>query len=225
MHAGPAIRLHAESAGTLAQMMRDVDPPADDDLASWGTRQKERRWLCRFLHSLPEREMFPVEVYHDDAPDFIVIPHANGQRIGIEVTELVSENRRAVQQMERKRGHAFERHRAGDIDDLDLPADRQWGMHLDEILVKKTRGLGWSTAVDDSWLLIVDSWHRTHLISQAELEAELEAFRVRYWAEYGNLFHRVYIDVSPGSTSERILCDVRRDFVAQYDARDPWPGA
>ena len=60
------------------------------------TEDCERWAICRFLSTFADTRLiqYPCKIIHEDKPDFILI-HSS-QKIGIEVTEVVPQNRAAI---------------------------------------------------------------------------------------------------------------------------------
>lgn len=81
----------------LTARLREIEPPKSHDMSEWNKHQREQRHVSRVFSSASLEHIFPMEVVQGESPDFSVTATRARLSIGIEVTELMSENEVFVQ--------------------------------------------------------------------------------------------------------------------------------
>jgi hypothetical protein len=255
MNGEPEIRIAVTSAEEMTSKLLAASPPdTGKEISDWTTKQRERLWFCRLFATLPNGPTFPGKVIHDDGPDFVFIEQHSHRRYGIEITEMVSKNYRAVEKMptypeevdgsddaegdsssagdaqdnhhhslgnraQRRRQHVPELFQANGSH---LAVAELWRSVLTASIERKTYLFGWESVADECWLLIVDNWHRSFLLSDDELHRELEHIRRTYWKHGERWFDRIFVETHPRHPDARVLYDVRASEIRRYPVSDRW---
>ena len=96
--------LTAASVDQLLASLEQIDISVPLRTEGRTTGHCEASSICRFLSTYSDTELltYPLELTHRDRPDFL-IKHSAGE-VGIEVTEVVPENRAAVDAYRERKG-------------------------------------------------------------------------------------------------------------------------
>ena len=206
----------AGSPAELCDKLRANDvrvPPRARDPA---TPAREIRVTCRFLAALSETDRldYPLHVEHGDRPD-LVLSLPSG-RIGVEITEVVSETEARVAALSRREGidpdfryvppcRPGEPRRSTDqIRDIARgrgPQRPHMGDSIEcnwtEVMVYRTRDKAEKFAHPDfakherNWLLIHDDWNPVSGLDEHDVTKRLE--ETLFSHDWNNPFGRVFI--------------------------------
>jgi len=254
MNGEPGIRIAVASAEEMTKQLMAVSPPATSkDISDWTTKQRERLWFSRLMSTLPQESRFPGTVIHDDGPDFIFVSDHAHFRYGVEVTEMVSKNYRAVEKMptypeevdgsddtegdsssasaqhkkyQHRRNRAQRRRHVVPVPFMlhgsNVAVAEIWRSVLMASIDRKTYLFGWESVADECWLLIVDNWHRSFLLSEEQLHREVEHIRRTYWNHGERWFDRIYVETHPRLPNTRILFELQKSEIRRFPVSDRW---
>jgi hypothetical protein len=97
-----------------------------------------------------------------------------------------------------------------------------WRSVLMASIDRKTYLFGWESVADECWLLIVDNWHRSFLLTEDQLHRELEHIRRTYWKQGERWFDRIYVETHPRLPNTRILFELQKSEIHRFPVSDRW---